>query len=49
LIFLGASVCAGYSKVPKQSSVEAVITAPQATDTIRVLPIPPQDVKKKMI
>jgi tRNA-specific 2-thiouridylase len=49
LIFLGASVCAGYSKAPRLSAAEAVVVTPQGQETIRVLPIPPEDVKKKMI
>jgi tRNA-specific 2-thiouridylase len=49
LIFLGASVCAGYSKAPRLAPVEAVVITPQGQETIRVLPIPPEDVKKKMI
>jgi len=49
LIFLGASVCAGYSKAPRLAPVEAVVITPQGQKTIIVLPIAPEDVKKKMI
>jgi predicted ribosome quality control (RQC) complex YloA/Tae2 family protein len=48
-IFLAASICAGYSKAPNFSSVKVQVTSPQGKEVIKVLGLPPEDVKKLMI
>jgi len=48
-IFLAASICAGYSKAPNFSSVKVQVTSPDGKDAIKVIGIPPEDVKKLMI
>jgi tRNA U34 2-thiouridine synthase MnmA/TrmU len=48
-IFLAASICAGYSKAPNFSSVKVQVTSPQGKEVIKVICIPPEDVKKLMI
>ena len=48
-IFLAASICAGYSKAPNFSSVKVQVTSPQGEEVIKVIGIPPGDVKKLMI
>ena len=48
-IFLAASICAGYSKAPYFSSVRVQVTSPRGKEVIKVLGLPPEDVKKLMI
>jgi tRNA U34 2-thiouridine synthase MnmA/TrmU len=48
-IFLAASICAGYSKAPNFSSVKVQVTSPRGKEVIKVLGLPPEDVKKLMI
>ena len=48
-IFLAASICAGYSKAPNFSSVKVQVRSPKGKDVIKVIGIPPEDVKKLMI
>ena len=48
-IFLAASICAGYSKAPNFSSTKVQVTSPQGEEVIKVIGIPPEDVKKLMI
>ena len=48
-IFLAASICAGYSRAPNFSSVNVQVSSPQGKEIIKVLGLPPEDVKKLMI
>jgi predicted ribosome quality control (RQC) complex YloA/Tae2 family protein len=48
-IMLAASICAGYSKAPNFSSVEVQVKSANDKEIIRVIGIPPEDVKKLMI
>ena len=48
-ILLAASICAGYSKAPNFSSVEVQVKSAKGKEVIRVIGIPPEDVKKLMI
>jgi len=49
LIFLAAAICIGYSKAPKLSPIDVQITSPSGKKVIKVIGIPPADVKKLMI
>ena len=44
-----AAICAGYSKAPNQSHVDALITEPSGRRFIRVMPIPSGDVKDLLL
>jgi len=48
-IFLAGSICAGYSKAPKFASVDVHVSAPRNRQVIRVIGIPPEDVRKLLI
>ncbi len=48
-IILAATICAGYSKAPNFSSVEVQVNAADGKEVIRVIGIPPEDVKKLMV
>jgi predicted ribosome quality control (RQC) complex YloA/Tae2 family protein len=48
-IFLAASICTGYSKAPEFAMVEVQVTSPKNKEVIRVIGIPPEDVRKLMI
>jgi len=49
IIALAASICAGYSKAPELTPVEAKAATPQSTEIIKVLGIPPKDVRHFLI
>jgi len=46
---LAASICAGYSKAPELTPVDARAATPQGTEIIKVLGIPPKDVRHFLI
>jgi tRNA U34 2-thiouridine synthase MnmA/TrmU len=46
---LGSSVCAGYSKAPKQTPVEALIQRPGGSERVEVMALDPVEVKSLMI
>jgi tRNA U34 2-thiouridine synthase MnmA/TrmU len=48
-ILLAATICAGYSKAPNFSSVKVQVKSAQGKEVIKVIGIPPEDVKKLMI
>jgi tRNA U34 2-thiouridine synthase MnmA/TrmU len=48
-IFLAASICTGYSRAPNFAQVEVKVISPKHKETIRVIGIPPEDVRKLMI
>ena len=48
-IFLAASVCTGYSKAPKLSPVEVLINTHRKQETIKVIAVLPEDIRRKMI
>jgi tRNA-specific 2-thiouridylase len=49
VVLLAASICTGYSKAPKLSPVDVVITSAKKNKTIQVIAIQPDDVRKLMI
>ena len=49
VISLGASICAGYSKAPRDVAVEVNLTTPRGRKSIEVVPIPPSTVKHLLI
>jgi len=49
IIALAASICAGYSKAPELTPVDAKAATPQGTEIIKVLGIPPKDVRHFLI
>jgi tRNA-specific 2-thiouridylase len=48
-VYLAASICAGYSKAPKFAPIEVVVAAAQGSEIIKVIGIPPEDIRKLMI
>jgi tRNA U34 2-thiouridine synthase MnmA/TrmU len=48
-IFLAASICTGYSKAPNFALVEVQVTSPKQKEVIKVIGIPPEDVRKLLI
>jgi hypothetical protein len=48
-ILLAAAICVGYSKAPKLSPVEVVVKRPEGEETIPVIAIPPDDVRRLMV
>ena len=48
-IALSASICAGYSRAPNLSPVEVDIKTPESRKSVKVLGLPPSDVKKFLI
>ena len=49
IMTLAASICAGYSKAPELTPVEARAATPQGTEIIKVLGIPPKDIRHLLI
>ena len=49
VITLAASICAGYSRAPNLSSVDVDVKTPDSRRSIKVLGLPPSDVKKFLI
>jgi tRNA U34 2-thiouridine synthase MnmA/TrmU len=49
VITLAASICAGYSRAPNLASVEVDVKMPDSHQSVKVLSLPPSDVKKFMI
>lgn len=49
VITLAASICAGYSRAPAFTPVEVAVTSAGTHETIRVLGLPPSDVRKFLI
>lgn len=46
---LSASICAGYSKAPEITPVEVWVATPQGNETVRVIGVPPKDIKHFLI
>lgn len=49
MMMLAASICAGYSKAPENTPVEVSMTALQGPETVRVIGVPPKEVKHFLI
>jgi len=48
-ILLAASICTGYSKAPKMAPVEVVVNTANKKETIKVIALQPDDVRKLLI
>jgi len=48
-MMLAASICAGYSKAPEITPVEVSVTTPQGHETVRVIGVPPKEIKHFLI
>jgi tRNA U34 2-thiouridine synthase MnmA/TrmU len=48
-VFLAASICIGYSKVPKLAPVDVVVKRPEGEQIIQAIGLAPDDVRKLMI
>jgi len=48
-ILLAASICTGYSKAPKMAPVEVVVNKANKKETIKVIALQPDDVRKLLI
>ena len=48
-ILLAASICTGYSKAPKLALVEVLVKIAKKQETIKVIALQPEDVRKLMI
>ncbi len=48
-IFLAASICAGYSQAPNFAAVDVQVTSPNGEEVLKVIGIPPEDVRKLLI
>jgi len=46
---LAAAICAGYSKAPQNRDVEVTAVSPRGHETITVIGVPPEEVKKFLI
>jgi tRNA-specific 2-thiouridylase len=42
---LAASICVGYSKAPELTPVDVSVTTPKGHETLRVIGVPPGEVK----
>jgi tRNA U34 2-thiouridine synthase MnmA/TrmU len=49
ILTLAASLCAGYSKAPRDVPLEVLVTKPDSRETVTVLGIPPKDFAHLMI
>lgn len=49
MMMLAASICAGYTKAPENTPVEVSMTALQGPETVRVIGVPPKEVKHFLI
>ena len=48
-ILLAASICTGYSKAPKMAPVEVVVKTSNKKETIKVIALQPDDVRKLLV
>lgn len=46
---LAASICAGYSKAPEITPVEVDVTTPKGNEIIRIIGVPPKEIKHFLI
>ena len=46
---LAASICVGYSKAPEITPVDVSVTSPQGHETVRVIGVPPIEIKHFLI
>jgi tRNA U34 2-thiouridine synthase MnmA/TrmU len=46
---LAASICVGYSKAPEITPVEVEVTTPQGHEIVRVVGVPPKEVKHLLV
>lgn len=46
---LAASICVGYSKAPELTPVDVSVTTPKGHETVRVIGVPPKEVKHFLI
>jgi tRNA-specific 2-thiouridylase len=49
LRILAASICVGYSKAPEITPVDVSVTTPQGHDIVRVIGVPPKEIKHFLI
>jgi tRNA-specific 2-thiouridylase len=49
IVMLAASICTGYSKAPKLALVEVLVKSADRQETIKVIALQPEDVRKLMI
>jgi hypothetical protein len=49
MIILAASICAGYSKAPDAEPVEVVEITPKGKEIVKVIAIPPADIRHFLI
>jgi tRNA-specific 2-thiouridylase len=48
-MMLAASICAGYSKAPEITPVEVSVSTPQGHEIVRVIGVPPKEIKHFLI
>jgi hypothetical protein len=46
---LAASICAGYSKAPEITPVEVGVTTPKGHEIVRVIGVPPNEIRNFLI
>jgi tRNA U34 2-thiouridine synthase MnmA/TrmU len=46
---LAASICVGYSKAPEITPIDVSVTTPKGNETVRVIGVPPKEVKHFLI
>jgi len=46
---LAASICAGYSKAPENTPVEVSVSTPQGHETVRIIGVPPNEIKHFLV
>ncbi len=46
---LAASICVGYSKAPEITPVEVEVTTPQGHEIVRVVGVPPKEIKHLLV
>jgi predicted ribosome quality control (RQC) complex YloA/Tae2 family protein len=49
MMMLAASICAGYSKAPELTPVDVGVTTPKGNEIIRVIGVPPKEIKHFLI
>jgi tRNA U34 2-thiouridine synthase MnmA/TrmU len=49
MTLLAASICAGYSKAPELTPVDVGVTTPKGNEIIRVIGVPPKEIKHFLI
>jgi hypothetical protein len=49
IMILAASICAGYSKAPYSTSVQVEAVTPNGNEILKVIGIPPADIRHFLI